>query len=65
MYEYEDGDGTVNIRSLESCKKWLTEQKQLVHTQGFEGAEHMGVLSDQRVLEYIKAYISCHSTNYL
>lgn len=57
LFELEDGDGTVNIRSLESCKQWIKQQKEAIHVQGFEGAEHMGILKDKRILDYITQYI--------
>ncbi|CAH1388677.1 unnamed protein product [Nezara viridula] len=61
LFTYEDGDGTVNIRSLEFCKKWITKQKQEVHTQGFVGSDHMAILKDSRVMNYIKDRISIWS----
>lgn len=58
VFLYEEGDGTVNLRSLESCKQWITKQKQPVHVEGFEGSDHMGILKDKRTLDYIYQYIS-------
>lgn len=51
---YGDGDGTVNIRSLEACLKWRTLQTQPVIVQAFDNVDHMGILSDKRVLSYIE-----------
>lgn len=51
-----DGDGTVNLRSLESCKLWTdmkAQNNKPVHTVELEGADHLGILSDSRVLDYI------------
>lgn len=51
-----DGDSTVNLRSLRSCENWgLPEAKngKPVHTLELEGADHLGILSDTRVLDYI------------
>ncbi|XP_014282231.1 lysosomal phospholipase A and acyltransferase [Halyomorpha halys] len=64
LFVYEDGDGTVNIRSLEVCKDWLTKQKQEVHTQGFDGSDHMAILKDVRVINYIRDRISIWSNLY-
>lgn len=51
---YGDGDGTVNIRSLEACLKWRTFQNQPVVAQSFDKVDHMGVLNDKRVLNYLE-----------
>lgn len=51
--DYGDGDGTVNIRSLMGCTKWATTQTQDVYHQVFSDADHMKILRDERVLEYI------------
>lgn len=51
---YGDGDGTVNVRSLEGCLQWETQQPQPVYHQAFNGSDHMGILSDPRVLDYIR-----------
>nr|XP_012151510.1 PREDICTED: group XV phospholipase A2-like isoform X2 [Megachile rotundata] len=32
-----DGDGTVNLRSLEGCKHWQGQQKQKIYSQPFPG----------------------------
>lgn len=51
-----DGDGTVNKRSLESCRLWsnMKEQrgKNIIVTE-LPGADHMGILSDSRVVNYV------------
>lgn len=51
-----DGDGTVNARSLKSCEKWTNTKDQknkAIHSIELTGADHMGVLSDKRVIQYI------------
>ncbi|KAJ8686526.1 hypothetical protein QAD02_022320 [Eretmocerus hayati] len=48
-----DGDGTVNLRSLEGCTKWSGKQKQKIYHQPFSGVDHMKILSDQNILQYI------------
>jgi len=39
-----DGDGTVNIRSLEGCLKWKGSQKHDVHHKVFKGINHVDML---------------------
>lgn len=53
-FVYGDGDGTVNKRSLEGCTHWSSVQKQPVYHQTFPDMDHMQVLSDSRVIEYIR-----------
>lgn len=48
-----DGDGTVNRRSLESCNYWQNSQKQKVHHQAFLHIDHMSILKDVNVINYI------------
>ncbi|XP_046677557.1 LOW QUALITY PROTEIN: phosphatidylcholine-sterol acyltransferase-like [Homalodisca vitripennis] len=48
-----DGDGTVNKRSLEGCVHWKGQQKQGVYHQTFPDMDHMDVLRDPRILQYI------------
>ncbi|XP_058802629.1 phospholipase A2 group XV-like [Phymastichus coffea] len=49
-----DGDGTVNIRSLAGCTHWNDKQKQKIYHQTFSKVDHMQILSDNNVLNYIK-----------
>lgn len=56
-----DGDGTVNARSLESCKNWMgmkAQYKKDVHTFELAGADHLGILSDSRGMDYIAKLLS-------
>ncbi|CAL1265696.1 unnamed protein product [Larinioides sclopetarius] len=53
-----DGDGTVNIRSLEACKRWSGKQQQKVYSQSLPNVDHMGILADQTVLQYIKKVVN-------
>lgn len=48
-----DGDGTVNIRSLNGCARWRNEQKQKVVTLEIPQAEHMRILNNDQVIQYI------------
>ncbi|XP_078048857.1 lysosomal phospholipase A and acyltransferase [Augochlora pura] len=52
-----DGDGTVNLRSLEACKQWQGKQKQKIYIQGFPGVDHSGILKNVKVLNYIKTIL--------
>lgn len=52
-FQYGNGDGTVNIRSLLGCIHWSTMQKQKVFHQIFPNADHMTILRDDRVMDYI------------
>lgn len=49
-----DGDGTVNIRSLEACGKFVDKQAQQVVIKNFTGAEHMGIIGDSRLIQFIE-----------
>ena len=55
---FGDGDGTVNIRSLQACHSFVGKQKQQVVIKSFSKAEHMGMVGDSRVIEYVKNLIS-------
>ena len=55
---FGDGDGTVNIRSLQACQKFVGKQQQQVVIKSFSKAEHMGMIGDARVIEYVKNLIS-------
>lgn len=51
-----DGDGTVNSRSLKACEHWAgtkAQQEKTVHSIEVPNAEHMGILSDKRAIQYI------------
>ncbi len=48
-----DGDGTVNIRSLRVCAQWRTLQRQPVYHREFHQAEHMQILHNSDVVDYI------------
>ncbi|XP_033208976.1 group XV phospholipase A2-like [Belonocnema kinseyi] len=49
-----DGDGTVNLRSLEGCLHWQGKQKQKIYHKGFPGIDHMNILKNTSILDYIK-----------
>lgn len=49
-----DGDGTVNIRSLEACVHWQKLQEQKIYYQDFPKVDHTNILKNQDTLAYIK-----------
>lgn len=59
-----DGDGTVNIRSLKSCESWAGQQGgKTIHSIEIPNADHMGILSDKRVVQYVLTLLT-GSTHY-
>lgn len=50
---YGDGDGTVNLISLQACVGWSTSQKQPLYYRNFTSIDHMTILTDNKVLDYI------------
>ncbi|XP_045194127.2 phospholipase A2 group XV-like [Mercenaria mercenaria] len=50
----DNGDGTVNMRSLIGCLRFREQQKQQVYHQEFLGAEHMQILNREDVIAYLK-----------
>ena len=57
IISWGDGDGTVNLRSLEACQLWQGQQHHPVKTMMWPGAEHFKFARDQRVLEYLSKLI--------
>lgn len=54
---YGNGDGTVNARSLEWCLQWQDKQKQKIYHVPMYNVDHMGILSDSKVLDYIQKVV--------
>ncbi|XP_071575046.1 lysosomal phospholipase A and acyltransferase isoform X2 [Temnothorax nylanderi] len=54
---FGDGDGTVNIRSLEACTHWQKSQKQKIYNQGFPGVDHTEILRNPDILAYVKTVL--------
>ncbi|XP_046386151.1 phospholipase A2 group XV-like [Ischnura elegans] len=52
---YGDGDGTVNRRSLEGCTLW--QQKNKVYHQPLPDVSHMNILTDDRVIQYLRSLL--------
>ena len=53
-----NGDGTVNIRSLEGWRRWGGKQKQFVNGTGRQGVNHMTILDDKFVISEIVRFSS-------
>jgi len=55
----DDGDGTVNVRSLHGCLRWSGKGSTTVHHQEFTGApgEHLELLNNPDVITYIARVI--------
>jgi lysophospholipase-3 len=49
----DDGDGTVNIRSLRGFKKWEGKQNQDIHSLELPGVEHLAVLRHPMTINYV------------
>ena len=49
--KHDDGDGTVNLRSLKGCLKWKNSTKQPLTDREYPGAEHNGILGDDRLIK--------------
>lgn len=49
-----DGDGTVNIRSLQACAKFTDKSPYKVVMRNFTGGEHMGIIGDRRLIEFVE-----------
>jgi hypothetical protein len=54
---YDDGDGTVNWRSLSICSKWKDSQSHPVNTKVMAGAPHLEIVRDIRFVNYIQNII--------
>ncbi|XP_066153500.1 lysosomal phospholipase A and acyltransferase-like isoform X2 [Euwallacea fornicatus] len=52
-----DGDGTVNTRSLEGCRYWLTLQKQKIFYQSFPKVDHLAILHSNLTLQYVSSLV--------
>lgn len=50
----DNGDGTVNLRSLEGCLRFSKQQSQPVHHETFDKAEHMEILNRKDVILYLE-----------
>lgn len=55
---YGDGDGTVNLISLQACYGWAAKQSQPTYHRNFSSVDHMTILSDSKVMDYIGEALS-------
>lgn len=53
-----DGDGTVNLRSLTGCQRWIGAQPQNVYYRTFAKAEHLAMLGNDEIKRYIASLLS-------
>ena len=56
--EYADGDGTVNLRSLQACTRWVGRQDEELTYQIFEGADHTDILKDEKLFQAIDSILA-------
>jgi len=56
----DDGDGTVNLRSLRGCIRWSGKQSAPVHHQEFKGeySEHVQMLKNPDIMAYIAKVVN-------
>ncbi len=52
-----DGDGTVNINSLMSCKKWIGAQSYNVTLKGFPNVEHVQTIREPDIITYVDGVV--------
>lgn len=48
-----NGDGSVNIRSLEGCTRWRGLQKQPISTLEVPNVEHFAILQHPKIVQYV------------
>ncbi|XP_051546213.1 phosphatidylcholine-sterol acyltransferase-like [Myxocyprinus asiaticus] len=51
---YDDGDDTVDSRSMSLCKKWIGKQEHPVHVTEFRGMAHLDMVFNHKVLTAIQ-----------
>ena len=54
----DNGDGTVNMRSLLGFKNWQDKQKEEIHSLEIPGAEHLVVLRHPATINYINQVLT-------
>lgn len=55
--KYGDGDGTINISSLQACKKYKHLQEKPFYYKTFAKIAHQPVIEDRIVFEYIQGVL--------
>ena len=53
----DDGDGTVNIRSLLGCQRFAKMQSKPVYHKTFDKAEHMQILNRKDVIQHLESIL--------
>lgn len=51
------GDSSVNSESLEYCLKWKDQTKYKFKSLKFDDGDHLRLIKEERVLDYLKAEI--------
>uniref|UniRef100_A0A4W4GB54 Phosphatidylcholine-sterol acyltransferase n=1 Tax=Electrophorus electricus TaxID=8005 RepID=A0A4W4GB54_ELEEL len=51
---YDDGDDTIDSRSMSMCKRWIGQQEQQVHVTEFKGMPHLDIVFNHIVLATIQ-----------
>ncbi|CAG9768922.1 unnamed protein product [Ceutorhynchus assimilis] len=59
-----DGDGTVNLRSLEGCQHWRSLQKQKVFLMPLPKIDHLTILRSNLTLQYIAELVKSDEPNF-
>jgi len=54
----DNGDGTVNMRSLLGFKKWEGKQHQDIHSLEIPGVEHLVILRHPMVINYVQQVVT-------
>lgn len=53
----KNGDSSVNLESLEYCLKWQNQTKYKFKSLKVDDGDHLRLIKEDRVLEYLKAEI--------
>lgn len=53
-----NGDGTVNLISARACLNWADKQREPIYYRNFTSVDHMTILSDGKVMDYIGEALS-------
>ncbi len=52
-----DGDGTVNIDSLEACSRWQGKQSYRVTLKGYPGVEHVHTIKNPDIIAHVDSIV--------
>ncbi|KAG9272009.1 phosphatidylcholine-sterol acyltransferase [Astyanax mexicanus] len=53
-FVYDDGDDTVDSRSMRMCQRWIGKQEQPVYVTEFKGLPHLDIVFNHNVLTTIQ-----------